>query len=59
MLQLDVKEAKLNEKSNEDGLRSFVLETDYANLKRMQDELKQALNALSDPYSRKIYKFVK
>lgn len=59
MIQLDVKESKLSEKTSEAGLRSFVFETDYANLKRIQDELKQAVNSLSDPYSRKIYKFVK
>ncbi len=59
MIKLDLKGSKIGPESNEDGLRSLVVESDYSNLKRMHDELKSALGALSDPYSRKIYKFVK
>ena len=38
---------------------NFVLDIDYNNLKRIQEEIEDALKAIDAPYSKKVYKFLK
>ena len=51
--------------TNEDGDRteekteSYVLDVDYTNLKRIQQELEEALKSIDAPYSKKVVKFLK
>ena len=51
--------------TNEEGDRqqektdSYVLDVDYTNLKRIQQELEEALKSIDAPYSKKVVKFLK
>ncbi len=38
---------------------SFVFDTDYTNLKRIQQELEEAIKAIDATYSKKVVKFLK
>ena len=38
---------------------SVVMDSDYNNLKRLQDELQDALKSMNGRYSKKVFKFLK
>ena len=44
---------------DEESTESYVLDCDYTNLKRIQQELEEALKSLDAPYSKKVAKFLK
>lgn len=44
---------------NTDASESYVLDCDYTNLKRIQQELEEALKSFDAPYSKKVAKFLK
>ena len=50
-LKVDLKEGETTD--------SFVLDSDYANLKRIQGELEDALRSIDATYSKKVFKFLK
>ena len=52
------KECK-NGKEEDEHTQSYVLDVDYTNLKRIQQELEEALKAVDAPYSKKVVKFLK
>ena len=59
-LKLDLETSTID-KGGEEGQKteSFVLDVDYTNLKRIQQELEEALKSIDAPYSKKVVKFLK
>ena len=54
------KDCSSNGRQEEDEhTQSYVLDVDYTNLKRIQQELEEALKAVDAPYSKKVVKFLK
>ena len=45
--------------SEEQQLESIIFDSDYNNMKRLQDELQTALKSLNGRYSKKVFKFLK
>ena len=61
-LKLDLATSTLDsEASTSEGqkIESLVLDADYTNLKRIQQELEEALKSIDAPYSKKVVKFLK
>ena len=60
-LKLDIASSNLGGSDEAEGEKteSFVLDVDYTNLKRIQQELEEALKSIDAPYSRKVVKFLK
>ncbi len=48
-----------NSISKSDNSQSYVLDMDYTNLKRIQNEIEEALKAVDSTYSKKVFKFLK
>ncbi|TNV75748.1 hypothetical protein FGO68_gene16433 [Halteria grandinella] len=60
--KLDLKANTLDDDEESEVARaseSYVLDVDYTNLKRIQQELEEALKSLDAPYSKKVVKFLK
>jgi hypothetical protein len=60
-VKLDLETSTLEGESEESGSKteSYVLDVDYTNLKRIQQELEEALKSIDAPYSKKVVKFLK
>ena len=48
-----------NNTFSKDDIESVVIDSDYVNLKRLQNELEDALKSLNGRYSKKVFKFLK
>ena len=59
--KLDLKANTVEDEEDGAGVasESYVLDVDYTNLKRIQQELEEALKSLDAPYSKKVVKFLK
>ena len=42
-----------------ENTESFVMDSDYTNLKRIQEALEDALKSIDTTYSKKVFKFLK
>eukprot|EP00347_Sterkiella_histriomuscorum_P000266 403376539 len=61
-LKLDIAEGQsqhLGDQNNQNQVESFVMDCDYTNLKRIQQELEEALKSIDTTYSKKVFKFLK
>ena len=45
--------------SDKEKDEKYVLDIDYTNMKKIQNELEEALKALDTTYSKKVFKFLK
>uniref|UniRef100_A0A7S3IM53 COMM domain-containing protein n=1 Tax=Strombidium inclinatum TaxID=197538 RepID=A0A7S3IM53_9SPIT len=48
-----------NNSTSKEGMESVIMDCDYNNMKRLQEELQDALKSLNGRYSKKVFKFIK